>query len=135
MSLNEQQFSYAPSLTSSKVAGILRKNNVPRYTSKPGSKSMLRDINRYKAETSGIHIEPETRTIMKRSGSTKFRPTYTKQLSGRYAISYARGYSRKSETHSPEEVSAILESAKNAFTNEGLNISPHHDNNTFWVHE
>ena len=135
MSLNEQQFSYAPNLTSAKVAGILRKNNVPRYTRKPGSKSILRDVNRQWTETSGVEIEPESREKLVHPGSKTTRPIYKRELSGRYAISYTRGYSRKSAKRSPEEVFAILESAKSAFTNAGLNISPHHRENTFWVHE
>lgn len=137
--LNEQQFSVAPSLTTAKVSGILRKHNVARYTRKAGSKSMLRDINRYHSETSGIEIEPETREALLHPGSKTTRPSYQKQYSGRYAVSYRRGYTRgvnkDKNTHTPEEITAMLESAKSAFTNSGLKVSPHHRENHFWVHE
>lgn len=137
--LNEQQFSGAPSLTTAKISGILRKHNVARYTRKAGSKSTLRDVNRYHSETSGIEVEPETRETLVHPGSKTTRPSYQKTYSGRYAISYRKGYTRgmnqDKNTHTPEEINAMLESAKSAFTNSGLKVSPHHREGHFWVHE
>jgi hypothetical protein len=137
--LNEQQFSGAPSLTTAKISGILRKAGVERYTRKAGSKSTLRDINRYHSETSGIEIEPEVREALIHRGSKTTRPSYQKQYSGRYAISYRKGYTRgmgqSKNDHTPEQVSDILSRARGAFTNSGLKISEHHREGHFWVHE
>ena len=101
-----RQWQYAPSLSTAKVAGILKRAGLERYTNKRGGQRTVRSsatgnrlATRY-AQTSGLEIEPETQSY-RRPGD---RPSYDTKYSGRYLIGYRQGYSSNAKRHTPEEV-------------------------------
>lgn len=125
--LNSQQFSTTPDLTTQQVSGILSRTGLPRYKMNRGGRSTLRDV-RYKvSETSGMHIEPEKQSF--NVNPRDRRPRYVTSYSGRYAVSYRGG----GEKHSPEDIATMLEHTKKHFINAGLQVTPHFNENTFWV--
>jgi hypothetical protein len=135
-----RQWSPNPSLTSARIAGILRSAGIERHSSKVGGTRVVRSGSGTSArkartivETSGIHVEPESSTL--RTSRSDQRPAYRTDYSGRYAIGYRPGHGKISKIHSSEEIQGMLSSARDAFTKAGLQVSEHHDPNKFWVHE
>lgn len=123
------QFTEEPSLTTTRVSGLLSRTGLPRYKETRTSGRGLADAKSRVSENSGLHIEPEKQSFNVH-GSDR-RPKYVTKYSGRYAISYRGG----GDVHSSEDIEKMLGYAKDHFVNHGLKVTPHPSTNAFWVHE